>query len=341
MFGLAIAFACAKRGAKVRVVEKRQVGSGSSGGFLGALTPHAPDNWNQKKQFQLESLLMAESWWQEVSSLSGKSCGYARIGRIQPIPSDLALELARRRVEHARENWNGEAEWRILERSDLGAWCPESATGKYVLDSLSARLLPERAIETLAAAVRRLCGTIDENCSDSPDTGIVVHATGHEGLSALNEEYGSQVGIGEKGQAVLLDMNSRGMPQVFGDGLHIVPHQDGTSAVGSTSEREFHSETVTDRKLDDLHARAVRLLPALGTARVIRRWAGIRPRSNSRAPILGKHPAKSDIYVANGGFKIGFGIAPLVGEVMADLVLHGIDRIPDGFRLPELKMSWA
>jgi glycine/D-amino acid oxidase-like deaminating enzyme len=38
--------------------------------------------------------------------------------------------------------------------------------------------------------------------------------------------------------------------------------------------------------------------------------------------------------VANGGFKIGFGMAPKVAQVMADLVLEGRDRVPEGFRLP-------
>ena len=35
-------------------------------------------------------------------------------------------------------------------------------------------------------------------------------------------------------------------------------------------------------------------------------------------------------FIANGGFKIGFGVAPLVAQVMADLVLEGRDRIPPG-----------
>lgn len=38
-------------------------------------------------------------------------------------------------------------------------------------------------------------------------------------------------------------------------------------------------------------------------------------------------------YVANGGFKIGFGMAPKIAQVMADLILDGHDAIPDGFRL--------
>ncbi|MBS0565688.1 MAG: FAD-dependent oxidoreductase, partial [Proteobacteria bacterium] len=38
---------------------------------------------------------------------------------------------------------------------------------------------------------------------------------------------------------------------------------------------------------------------------------------------------------ANGGFKIGFGMAPKVAEVMADLVLYGRDAIPEGFRIAD------
>jgi glycine/D-amino acid oxidase-like deaminating enzyme len=48
--------------------------------------------------------------------------------------------------------------------------------------------------------------------------------------------------------------------------------------------------------------------------------------------MLGPHPFKAGAFIANGGFKIGFGMAPKVAEVMADLMLDGIDHIPDGFR---------
>ena len=35
------------------------------------------------------------------------------------------------------------------------------------------------------------------------------------------------------------------------------------------------------------------------------------------------------------GFKIGFGMAPRVGAVMADLVLEGRDAVPQGFRVED------
>lgn len=63
IFGLSVAWACVQRGARVRVLDPHGVGAGSSGGIVGALAPHTPENWNDKKQFQLDSLLMAAQYW--------------------------------------------------------------------------------------------------------------------------------------------------------------------------------------------------------------------------------------------------------------------------------------
>ena len=53
----------------------------------------------------------------------------------------------------------------------------------------------------------------------------------------------------------------------------------------------------------------------------------------SRAPMVGAWPGRPGHFIANGGFKIGFGMAPKVAEVMADLVLEGRDSIPEGFQV--------
>ena len=49
--------------------------------------------------------------------------------------------------------------------------------------------------------------------------------------------------------------------------------------------------------------------------------------------MLGAWPGREGEYIANGGFKIGFGMAPKVAEVMADLVLERLDAIPHDFRV--------
>lgn len=334
IFGLSVAYACAMRGARVRVIDPNGVGSGSSGGLVGALAPHVPENWNDKKAFQFESLIMAEAFWREVAEKSGHDPGYLRSGRLQPLPDERAVELARARGENAKALWQGKAEWRVIPASDAGSWAPMSPSGWLVHDTLTARLHPRKASQALGAAVEALGGEI---LAKGEAVGRVVHATGWQGMVELSEALGKTVGNGVKGQAALLRYEAADAPQLFADALHIVPHADGTVAIGSTSEREFDAPEVTDALLDDVILRARAAFPVLADAPVIERWAGVRPRAKSRAPMLGAHPLFEDAFIANGGFKIGFGMAPKAGEMMADLVLEGRDTIPEGFR-PEASL---
>lgn len=330
IFGLSCAWAMTLRGARVRVVDPGGPGAGASGGLLAALAPHVPENWNPKKQFQLDSLLAAAGFWGEVEAASGRSSGYARLGRLQPVADADALVLARHRAQSAATLWQGAALWEVIPAQGSG-WEPPSASGFLIRDTLSARLHPRRAV---AALVEALAARGVEVVPEAPDQGLVLHATGAAGLEALSLALARPVGRGVKGQAALLDHAAPGAPQLFAEALHILPHGDGTTAVGSTDERDATS-TGPDAKLDELIAKARRLVPALAQARVLDRWAGFRPRSRSRAPMLGHWPGRAGHFVANGGFKIGFGMAPGVAGVMADLMLDGADRIPPGFRVED------
>lgn len=331
IFGLSVAYACAKRGAKVQVVDPNGIAAGSSGGIVGALAPHTPERWEPKKQFQFESLIMAEGFWSEIAALGGGTPGYARLGRVQPVAEGHTLDLARERIAQAADLWQGQAVWEVLPRSDLGAWAPETSSGWVIRDTLSARVHPRKSCHALAMAITALGGSIALEAS-GPKPDAILWATGVDGLVSMSKNAVREVGNGVKGQAMLLAYAAPDAPQLFSDGLHIVPHSDGTVAIGSTSERYFDDPTGFDALGEALLARAHAVCPLLKNAPVIERWAGVRPRSRTRAPMLGNHPQRPGEFVANGGFKIGFGMAPKIGEVMADLILEGQDTIPDGFR---------
>lgn len=328
VFGLSVAWACLKRGATVRVIDPNGAASGASGGIVGALAPHVPEQWNPKKAFQLESLLMAQSWWDDVETAGGTPSTYGRTGRVQPIADDTALALAQTRTKGAETLWQNRAIWEVIPApSDF---VPPSPSGLYIHDTLSARIHPAQSCAALLAAITARGGIITKDTA-TDHQGAVVWATGWQGLNDLTAQNTRMVGAGIKGQAVLLDYDAHTSPQLFVDGVHVIPHADGTTAIGSTTEREFNDPITTDTQCDDLLARARALVPALANAREIRRWAGVRPRARTRAPMLGKHPFRKGEFIANGGFKIGFGMAPLAAEKLADLILTETDTIPAEF----------
>lgn len=336
ILGLSVAFAAARRGARVEVVETARPGAGSSGGLVGALSPHVPENWNEKKAFQLESLLMAESWWQAVAAMGGVDPGYARTGRLQPIADTPALDLARARAVTAAALWQGRAVWQVIPATGA-EWEPASPSGWLIRDTLTARLNPRPALAALLAALAARGVRLTD--AAGPTKGAQVWATGVAGLAALTNDAGRPAGTGVKGQAASLRFKAAPTaPQIFTETLHIVPHADGTVAIGSTSETDWTDATATDAQLDSLIAKARAALPCLRGAEIIDRWAGLRPRARSRAPVIGPWPGRTGHFILNGGFKIGFGMAPKLAETLVALILDGQDQdIPASFR-PEANL---
>ena len=170
IFGLSIAWACARRGASVRVVDPNGPGAGASGGLVGALAPHVPENWNAKKAFQFDSLILAAPFWAEVEATGGVSSGYGRTGRLQPVATQRGLDLAHQRADTAATLWQGKALWQLRPADDFADWVPPSPTGFVIHDTLTARMHPRRACAALVAALTARGVTI---VTDAPDQGHV------------------------------------------------------------------------------------------------------------------------------------------------------------------------
>lgn len=330
IFGLCCAWEAVQRGAKVRVIDPNGAGAGASGGVVGALAPHAPENWTPAKSLQLEALLTAADYWAGVETAGGVTSGYARNGRVQVLADARSVELARQRAGAAVLLWQGRAEWTVRPADRAGD--PVSPTGLVAHDTLTARINPRQAIPALVAALS--ASGVEVRTGGAPIGETVIWATGAEGLRNLSLALGRDIGRGEKGQALLMDGGlAPDAPQIYAPGLHIVPHRDGTVAIGSTSERDYSSATETDAQLDGLMARALEVLPALAQHNRIASWAGERPRAASRTLILDQWPNRGGHYIANGGFKTGFALAPVAAKMLLDLILTGQDQIPPSFRL--------
>ncbi len=319
IFGLAVAWSCLSRGARVRVVDPAGPAAGASGGVVGALTPFMPDPWSPLKALQLASLTGTESFWAEVDEVSGQSSGYGRLERTMPLADDVAVARAKTLVEAAAARWDGAGTWQVEAADD---WTP-SPTDLIAVETLAARIHPRRATESLAAALRRRGVEI---VPEAPDEGAVVWATGYAGLRELG------LGKGIKGQGATLGYDAGNRRQVNFPGGYVVPHANGTVGLGSTAEPD-RTDTRTDAQLDALVAAAVEACPPLAGAPVIERWAGVRPRADTRQPVLGPLPERPGHFIANGAFKIGFGLAVGVGRLMADLVVEGRDEIAPPFRV--------
>ena len=356
--GLWAAVKAERLGIETLLVEAGRLGQGASGGLLGALMPHMPDKWNDKKQFQFDALLSLENEIAGLEAATGLSCGYRRSGRLIPLPKPHLREIALRHSADAEINWrDGERRfyWHVLDGSPDPLWVEPSFAGAgMVQDTFAARVSPRALVGALAAFLRSArhvrviegveverietaANRIAFSNGDAVGFGRCIVAAGHRSfplIEALGPALPRRIGQPVKGQAALLKADvDPSLPVVFLGGLYIVPHDGGFVAIGSTSEDEFESATATDFRLDDLLERACALSPALRGAEVVERWAGLRPKAIGRDPMVGPHPDHPQVIALTGGFKVSFGLAHRLAEAALAAAAGGMPSLPASFSL--------
>jgi glycine/D-amino acid oxidase-like deaminating enzyme len=109
-------------------------------------------------------------------------------------------------------------------------------------------------------------------------------------------------------------------------------HREGPGVLmgmGGRNETPSFDLTVDESFIaDELLPTAVSVFPPLEQADVRHRWAGLYEMTPDRHPIIGEAPV-AGLYLANGFSGHGFQHAPIVGKLLAELIVDGRARTVD------------
>jgi glycine oxidase len=100
--------------------------------------------------------------------------------------------------------------------------------------------------------------------------------------------------------------------------VYLLP-RDGRVVIGATVEEAGFDKTVVPTTIQQLHQEAARLVPAIGQAKIIEAWTGLRPGSPDALPILGPGSLPGT-YVATGHFRNGILLAPITAVLMSEMI---------------------
>ena len=145
---------------------------------------------------------------------------------------------------------------------------------------------------------------------------------------AWSAEVGALLGVkipvrSDRGEMIAVRPRAPlGLTLSWRDG-YLVPRRDGEVLIGSTSTRGATEKCVTARGAAVLLDRAVRMMPALADATVVRTWAGLRPLSALRRPIIGSLRGFANVTLACGHHRSGILLAPITAQLVAELLLKG------------------
>ena len=126
-----------------------------------------------------------------------------------------------------------------------------------------------------------------------------------------------------KGQIVLVEA----IPPLFertidGLGIYIVPRADGKILLGATVEFVGYDKTATVEGAKQLMDAGLAIAPQLAQSTFVQTWVGLRPYAK-KGPLLGYLPGYDNVVLASGHFKNGILLAPITGQLIAELITTG------------------
>ena len=101
--------------------------------------------------------------------------------------------------------------------------------------------------------------------------------------------------------------------------VYLIPRSDGRMLIGATVEDVGFDKRTVPETIQKLNRAAIDLVPDLAEARFLEAWAGLRPGTPDKLPILGA-TAIDGYFVATGHFRDGILLAPITAKIMAQII---------------------
>lgn len=336
--GAACARAAALRGLAVAVFEPGPdpgAASPASAGMLAAqIEPVDADSFS----LAIRARDMYEPLAPLLRDTTGIDIGFWRPG-IASLTFDTAME-SRLKTEVAAQRQSGlRCDW--LEAEDVYERWPGAASGcrGALFASEDGALDPQALTRACLADARRLGATLvpEQVQAVTIVSGKTTGVTTAQGATAAGHvviaagAWSSSVGAlprrlpiePVRGQMAATPWPTGTPAAILYDGERYVLTRGTEALLGSTMEHAGFDSVVTNDGLAQIFQGAVRLLPALLRAPVLRTWAGLRPVTPDGRPIVGRDPETERLWYATGHGRNGVLLAALTGEVIADFVSAG------------------
>ena len=343
--GAAIAYGLALRGAQVLLLD------GDDGDFRAARANFGLV-WLQGKgpgmpAYQTLTRQSVGSWQGFADALetqSDMSLCYEQNGGLAFCLGDEAFEKRQATLQRLHNQWGGgEPDWEMVDRSALERLLPKVTLGPDVTGASFGRsdghANPLRLLAALHAAVIRLGGLVRSNASVREITGSggdfrlavgdeiigtprIVIAAGL-GTSALARQVGLEVPLRpERGQILVTERLDPLLP-LPASGLRQTA--DGTVMIGATKEDVGFDLSTTGDAAARLSRTAIRIVPALAGAGLVRQWAGLRVLTPDSYPIYAQSESHPGAFVAV--CHSGVTLAAFHADGLAAAIAAG--RLPD------------
>lgn len=346
VIGCALAYYLSLGGMRVVLVERSRLAAGASGVAAGMLAPQveapfADAFFELALQGRAAHAPLAEELREEVGlDVEYRATGILRVARTEAERTDLQRQMRWQAARDLRAEWLEPHELGRCEPLLAGVASRLLAGGLWLPDEAQVR--SPRLVQALATAAARrgariLEGTWATRLALEGDrvvgvvlpTGVLRAQTVVLAAGVWSADLAQAIGLDlpvvpVKGQVASLRGLDRSPRQVIWSGeCYLVPRPDGEVVLGATEEEGNYDARPTLAGLNRLTEAALEVVPAAGGLVFEGAWAGLRPASPDRRPILGWADGLAGLLLATAHYRNGVLLGPLTARLLAEHVLHG------------------
>ncbi len=352
VIGCAVARHLARRGARVRVLERGEPGAEASRAAAGLLAPLVEaDGPGPFLDLLLRGREMYPAFAAALREETGIDVGYSDAGTLS-----LALTDADARAMERRHAWQSAAGLTVerLTAEEARGLEPGITPGlRWALRFPGDHQVDNRELaRALCVAAKRAGAEVRTGAavdrlawSDGRLAGVELAGGERVEADAVVLAAGCWAGRlpGLPRALPVLPVHGQiaavaAVPQRFRHSIdtprcYLVPRADGRLIAGATVERGVWRKAVTPAGLCSVLAGATEIAPWIADLPLVETWSGLRPGTPDDLPVLGPDPEVPNLFYATGHFRNGILLAPLTGETVGELVLGGdagIDVAPFG-----------
>jgi glycine oxidase len=342
VIGCAVAYELARRGARVRLLDRRDVARGATQASAGILAPFVEAHEGSALiELGGRSLERYDEFVARVVEDSSAAVQYARNGTLEVAFDRSSLgrldafgrSLAARGV--SAECLDGravrEAEPQLHENACGGVLVhSHGLVGARDLTAALRRAAAAHGVSfEMGITVARITsvpnGLRVETPGDRIECDTVVMAAGSwSGQIKVEGEHALPVRP-VRGQLLSLSWSASPLARVvWSERCYLAPWTDGTVLAGATIEDVGFDERATVAGVRELIEAASAVTPQVRDSWFQGVRVGLRPATPDHFPIIGASTRVPGLVYATGHFRSGVLLAPLTAELVADLVLDGV-----------------
>jgi glycine/D-amino acid oxidase-like deaminating enzyme len=116
--------------------------------------------------------------------------------------------------------------------------------------------------------------------------------------------------------------------------FNLQPRPTGQIMLGSSRQYDVTDKAVEPAILAKMLQQAVSFMPALAKLKAIRSWTGFRAASPDGLPMIGPHPWRKNVWIANGHEGLGITTSLATAELLKDQMTQQASKIATASYLP-------